>query len=541
MRSSDEILEQAARDGSIDITEWPRVLENVLQKLHDIVHGEFPIPSLPLPAPPPAIIDPEVVASTPPPGASDPAALQTDDLPDAGENEPPPNSQSSTKENDEPTDIAAGRRSLPGFQVNHAHLAVQPPDPTEGESGALPPDLLSSFQSSARTLERDFSHSPPYSIQRLAELVLQPKRHYRFLPAYLRALDRTISVTSPVSDFPLPTLTASVNGGFLTNGDTNTITERDGLGSDESLGGALLTPIPWLRNGATALTGGATAAGQDGELHSERTETIDGPRGAGSVETVSVTVNGVSSTSTVPHNSSAPASPTLSEQSDASTSSTASLESTDAQLRQQGGVTQGELLRQEQEAGVVPVSQASPRRALISGAAAAVGRDQAPRDSIGEVIMGDSRPPEETPHARGPDLIGMEDMGPQQHPLGGGGAALDMEAAVGRSKSPPRVAQAPLPNVSTQEQGAEVAVAPQADAQMEEAAQEGAGRPAEDPQDVAKDMEEERRETNQEKEEEARDADGDVVIADADGRPVEARKDGIENVSAPEGAEASSR
>ncbi|KAK5121296.1 hypothetical protein LTR85_005462 [Meristemomyces frigidus] len=504
MLSTQTILEDASRDGSLDIAEWPRVLEGLLQKLHDIVHNDFPLPSIPLPALLPPTIDPEVVASTPPQVPNSDPEPSAEDLPDASENEAPPNSQSSSKENDEPTDIAASRPPVPGFEVNHTHQPVQPPDSIETEPGTLPPELLSLYQSSTRILEHDFSQSPPYTIQRLAELVLHPKRHYRFLPAYLRALDRIVSVSSPISDFPLPTLQAAVNGGFLTNGDSsqvNGVAEREGLGSDESLGGALLTPIPWLRTNNTALTGSTTANGNghDGELHSESTETIEGPNGAGSIETVSVTVNGVSSASSVANTSPTPASPTLSEQSDASSSSSA--ESTEAQLRQQGGVTQGELLRQEQEAGVVPVSQPSPRRSLISGGAAAVGREPAmnnvPRDTAADVTMEDSRPPEETPHARGPELIGMEDMGPQHHPLGAG-SGLDMEAAVGRSKSPPaeqppQPAQVGSPGspppVTTQEQKDEVPTAVVAEVEAAAAEEDDAGAPGKDPQDVEKEVE----------------------------------------------------
>lgn len=417
---------------------------------------------------------------------------------------------------------------MPSFEGNRVRQPVQPPDSIETQSGTLPPDLLSLYQTSAHILEQDFARHPPYTIQRLAELVLHPRKHYRFLPAYLRALDRIVSVSSPVSHFPLPTLNASVNGSFLTNGDSNQvngITERDGLGSDESLGGALLTPIPWLRNNNTALTGNTAAGSQDGELHSESTETIEGPHGAGSIETVSVTVNGVPSISSVAHTSPTPASPTLSEQSDASSSSSA--ESTEAQLRQQGGVTQGELLRQEQEAGVVPVSQTSPRRSLISGAAVAVGREPAsgnvPRDTAADVMMEETRPPEETPHARGPEEIGMEDMGPQQHSHRAGGG-LDMEAAVGRSKSPqpPQPAQVGSPPpISTQQQVEEVPNAPVAQAEAKAAQQDNAGQPGKDPQDVEKDVEKLNDAREEEKVSEAKDADGDVVLADVDGRPVE--------------------
>lgn len=456
--------------------------------------------------------------------ASDPAP-SAEDLPDAGEDGAPPNSQSSSKENDEPTDIAASRppAPAPAVEVDHAHQPVPPTDHIETEPGTLPPELLSLYQSSTRILEHDFSQSPPYTIQRLAELVLHPKKHYRFLPAYLRALDRVVSVSSPVSDFPLPTLQhAALNGGFLTNGDSSQVngnTARGELGSDESLGGALLTPIPWLRTPNNALTGSTAANGHDGELHSESTETIEGPNGAGSVETVSVTVNGVSSASSVA-NTSQPASPTLSEQSDASSSSSA--ESAEAQLRQQGGVTQGELLRQEQEAGVVPVSQLPPRRAVMSGMGAAVGLEpvakNVPRDTAADVVMEDSRPPEETPHARGPEMIGMEDMGPQHRPIGGG-HGLDMDAAVGRSKSPPQPAQTgPPPPVTTQQQVREVPRAVVAEAQAKAAAEDDSGAPGKDPQDVEKEVEQLKEAMDEEKVEEAKDDDGDVVLADADGR-----------------------
>lgn len=94
-----------------------------------------------------------------------------------------------------------------------------------------------------------------------------------------------------------------------------------------------------------------------------------------------------------------------------------------------GPVTQGELLRQEQEAGIVlnnPHSlTTSPTRATyaeIEGGGTVV-----------DTVEGE----EEAPHARGPELIGMEDTGPQK-----AASTLDIEGAVGRpsidrsSKSP---------------------------------------------------------------------------------------------------------
>ncbi|KAF2770277.1 hypothetical protein EJ03DRAFT_350610 [Teratosphaeria nubilosa] len=524
MTSSEQILAQAAENGSIDISEWPHVLEDLLKRLRDIVYNDFPLPSVPLPSPLPAsAIDPEVVASPPPahPAAQPEAQHQGPPGP-AYSNEPPPDSQSSTKENDAPASAAAPRPSRAGFQLNHDQ---QPPDGIPNTPGTLPPDLLSMYQSCARILEEDFMKSPPYTIQRVAELVLHPKKHYRFLPQYLRALDRVVSVGSPVTDFPLPTQSATTNGSFLVNGDShsNTITERDGLGSDESLGGALLTPIPWLRNKNNPLAGNGTAGSQEGELHSESTETIEGPNGAGSIETVSVTVNGISSANTtIPQSNSTPASPTLSEQSDASTSSTESISG------QQDAVTQGELLRQEQIHGVVPINQMVPRRALISGGAVAAGRSESTTSSqVTSTAQNEDtemeEKPEETPHVRGPEEIGMADMGPQSKALGG--RKLDMEAAAGRAKSPPNQqapAQVGSSPVTTQEQRPDGPPRAQvAEETARQAAQDDAGQPGKDPQDVEKEVEKLKEAMIEEKKDEAKDADGDVVLADVDGRSEE--------------------
>ena len=116
---------------------------------------------------------------------------------------------------------------------------------------------------------------------------------------------------------------------------------------------------------------------------------IDGPNGPGGVETVSVSVNGISS---------------------------AKETDTVAAMRAEGGVTQGELLRQEQRAGVVPAVQ------LQQG-----GRGNS--DGLGE--------DDDIPHARGPEEIGAEDIGGQeasatQRSVRVGMQGIDVEAALGR-------------------------------------------------------------------------------------------------------------
>jgi hypothetical protein len=262
------------------------------------------------------------------------------------------------------------------------------------------------LNSITETLTTYFSVYPPHTIQRLAELVLAPKNHYRTLFSYLHAVDRVVHVTSGANIYPLPAAVQdprALPNGTGSHADPNSISWGNStitvpsLGSDESLGGALLTPIPWLRphnqivmsNG----NGGSHIQELAGEVKTESTETIDGPNGAGSIETVSISVNGIPS---------------------ATLSSTANKDSRGG-LRAEGGVTQGELLRQEQRAGVVPAAQLAMSR------------------SSGDVDGNTSEEDDEVPHARGPEEIGMEDMGPQA--AGSVGVAMqgiDVEAAVGR-------------------------------------------------------------------------------------------------------------
>lgn len=69
-------------------------------------------------------------------------------------------------------------------------------------------------------------------------------------------------------------------------------------------------------------------------------------------------------------------------------------------LRADAAVTQGELIRQEQEAGLIATSQTSH----VSS------RSLTENEEDGE---NSSPQPEEIPHARGPSVLGVEDMGLQ--------------------------------------------------------------------------------------------------------------------------------
>lgn len=277
-----------------------------------------------------------------------------------------------------------------------------------------------------------FAPAPPHTIQRLSELVLEPKRHYRSVATYLHAVNRVVGVTSGTDTYPLPPAIPDMSG-LNGGGDpamqvnwSNPVSHQIPVGSDEALGGALLTPIPWLTkrgspesgaeaasnssggsnsnssgSGSGSAPGSASGSASGAQIVSEGTETIDGPNGVGSVETVSVSVNGVPSTGAA------------------------------------RGITQGELLRQEQRAGVVPMNQIT--RQAAGGLPTQMDEDD--DDDDGEHSDDD----DETPHARGPEEIGVGDTGPQRatssHHHGEGMSLetgdLDLEAAVGRKHEEP--------------------------------------------------------------------------------------------------------
>ena len=249
------------------------------------------------------------------------------------------------------------------------------------QSEELPEPLILLLNGILTTLRASFMDRPPHTVQRLAELILSPTNHYKTLPAWLRALDRVINVSSTADTFPLPDqapLVNAVNGdtgsillGATTTSDSNTFRnayDSNDLGSDESLGGALLTPIPWLRNGT-----------QDTE------ESGDTQPNTASTENDDLNVNGLDSATEA-----------------AATAAAAVVNNTSPDPlvpeRPEGAVTQGELMRLEQEAGVIPVAAQTITTTRIPGEA---DQSEEMHEESADTI----------PHARGPDLVGAVDMG----------------------------------------------------------------------------------------------------------------------------------
>ena len=331
-----------------------------------------------------------------------------------------------------------GRQSLsPSHEVEHP------------ERQQIPDPLLWQVDSISALLRTSFHLKPPHTIQRLAELILEPKKHYKTLPAWLRAVDRAVSVTSDAQIFPLADsqpIDSTIVDSTIGNNDSDSTdvmrasgdndesvddarsqarrqreSREMALGSDESLGGALLTPIPWLKSSGQIILG-------------TRAES-----GAGSVASTTEDEADVDA-----QHSDAVAAGSLEN----SMSSADSLACTLYSDREDGAVTQGELIRMEQEAGIVPVGQT-----MVGKAGSGSGRsrllhsgDDDYDDDVGEdddeedgdntkstVAIDSTDRTELIPHARGPDVVGVEDMGLQ----GGKDVELQIDGTMSSASSPP--------------------------------------------------------------------------------------------------------
>ncbi|KAK6387151.1 hypothetical protein LTS17_000417 [Exophiala oligosperma] len=348
----EKTLEDVANNGEMEYEKWPSLLEPLLQRLNQIVYTEFPTPR-PYPSMNRQLMpnSPSQIHGTSTRDSN--PAVQTPSTPVRNLPPVPPFPNSSATSTSHVPD------SLPPSQ-----------EPSVDTIHELPSLLLQILNSVQHTLRTAFAEKPPHTIQRLAELVLRPTGHYRTLPAWLRAVDRIVSVSSSADIFPLsdtPPIVNGVNGdgggGILwTNNDNRNGYDSNSLGSDESLGGALLTPIPWLRNGLGGREGSSEESGHLDSDQSAGADSLDDP--------LSVTDSHVhGGDPLVPG-------------------------------RPDGAVTQGELMRMEQEAGVVPVNPNSnnngPGSRTMAGAEEGLYMDEE-----GDLV----------PHARGPDVVGSVDMG----------------------------------------------------------------------------------------------------------------------------------
>ncbi|KAF3925215.1 hypothetical protein ABW20_dc0103751 [Dactylellina cionopaga] len=317
----DALVTQMAADSTIELEHWPDVLEYMLKRLDWIAYNSFPLPK------PPPLLGPKPPASI---SRESTVLIQPSEEQDSNPStqavaENRDSSQTPTNATSDPSAPTVDVEATQPDPPTEAPTASQDQPPTSEEEKFLPPTLLSSLTSITTLLSTSFTHAPPHTIQRFAELLLKPNKHYRSLAKFLRACNRVISVTSGLDKFPLP---ISHDG---THPVSNTIPIGSGLvNENEEITGATLTPIPWASAREYVANQNGDAAGSPAS--GEAAATLSGDDGA--------------------------------------------------------GISQGELLRKEQEAGVVPLSQAG-------------GALENSGNAPGEI------------HVSGPPELGAADLGPQ--------------------------------------------------------------------------------------------------------------------------------
>ncbi|RMD43036.1 hypothetical protein DV735_g2137, partial [Chaetothyriales sp. CBS 134920] len=268
----EDTLRDVARDGEMDYAKWPGIIDALLERLNHIVFNEFamPRPFASLSQPPQiettTTTSTATATATAPSHPPSPSPLPTTPLRSLP---PVPLFTDHASNTTTTTHIP---ESVPPSQDVNLGTPISPLD-------ALPSTLAQLLQSITTTIRASFSHRPPHTIQRLAELVLEPRKHYKTLPAWLRAVDRVVNVSSSADIFPLcdgqhvanGVINGETGGGILwkndetRNGNYNPLIGGE-LGSDESLGGALLTPIPWLRHDRSSSMEGDADAEPDADV-----------------------------------------------------------------------------------------------------------------------------------------------------------------------------------------------------------------------------------------------------------------------------------
>ncbi|CAE6486558.1 unnamed protein product [Rhizoctonia solani] len=98
----------------------------------------------------------------------------------------------------------------------------------------------------------DFDLAPPFTVQRLAELIVRSRGHYKNVGKYIRALERTLLVTSTHKDYPLDTYALETqNGAQPVIGAAGSVSSRASTpGPLDVARSPLFTPIPFLHRPA---------------------------------------------------------------------------------------------------------------------------------------------------------------------------------------------------------------------------------------------------------------------------------------------------
>jgi len=124
----------------------------------------------------------------------------------------------------------------------------------------------------------EFEENAPFTIQRICELCIRPQEHYKAVGKYLRAVEKTLLVTSTWDSFPNPVSSeVKANG----NGPTTTPLSIGPLSAPTT---PIFSPIPFLHSDARARSKSRsptrTLPGEPNEVEPAfgRVDELDDPR-----------------------------------------------------------------------------------------------------------------------------------------------------------------------------------------------------------------------------------------------------------------------
>ncbi|KAL5511159.1 hypothetical protein ACEPAH_4374 [Sanghuangporus vaninii] len=174
----DQILETLASSDYVP-QDWNKLRDTIKYKLKENIASYMSDPPPPPPPPPePMVVAPEPHSASPQ-SASTVATLSPGVLPTAGAKFPP-----------------FPRREENQFIRNEFNSFGR-------AKAALSEEEAKEMYEGICKLLYEFEGNPPFTIQRLCELMVRPRQHFKYAGKYLRAVERALLVTSTIDAFPV--------------------------------------------------------------------------------------------------------------------------------------------------------------------------------------------------------------------------------------------------------------------------------------------------------------------------------------------------
>ncbi|KAL5529696.1 hypothetical protein ACEPAG_5681 [Sanghuangporus baumii] len=175
-----QILETIASSDYVP-QDWNRLRDIIKYKLKENIASYMSDPP-PLPPPPP---EPVVVAPEPEPPSASPQSA-------------------STVATLSPGVLPATGAKFPPFPRREENQFIRNEFNSFGRAKAvLKEEEAKEMYEGICKLLYEFEGNPPFTIQRLCELAVRPRQHFKYVGKYLRAVERALLVTSTIDAFPV--------------------------------------------------------------------------------------------------------------------------------------------------------------------------------------------------------------------------------------------------------------------------------------------------------------------------------------------------